>query len=168
MSHTRRTILAAGATSLTSLATNAGAPGTPPVVDLVQRSDKANATLKAERLPAACFKLASFTALIGVSMGIYMGIFQDHALAPVHVHLNLIGWVSLCLFGLFYKSHPAAAGIGAVVQVTATVIGYIVMMSGLAGLILSGSAMFFPLAVIGSLLVWLGFALFFVICARIA
>jgi hypothetical protein len=119
-------------------------------------------------LPSACFKLGSLTALVGVSLGIYMGIFQDHALAPVHVHLNLIGWVSLFLFGLFYKAHAAANSFLATVQVALTAIGYIIMLSGLAGLILSGSPIFFPLAVSGSLLVWAGFALFFVIVAKTA
>jgi ketosteroid isomerase-like protein len=53
MSHTRRTILAAGASGLTSLAAAAGAPATPPavheppIVDLVERSEKANAALMA-------------------------------------------------------------------------------------------------------------------------
>jgi hypothetical protein len=119
-------------------------------------------------LPSICFKLASFTALIGVSMGIYMGIFEDHTLAPVHVHLNLIGWVSLFLFGMFYKSHAAAIGILAMAQVALSTVGYIIMLSGLTGLLLSGGPVFFPLAVTGSLLVWLGFATFFFIVARAA
>lgn len=117
-------------------------------------------------LPSICFKLASVTALIGVSLGIYMGISQNHQLAPVHVHLNLIGWVSLFLFGLFYKHHAEATGVMAMAQVMLSAIGYIVMLSGLTGLILWDSSIFFPLAIIGSLLVWLGFALFFVIVAR--
>ncbi|NJS14621.1 MAG: hypothetical protein HC788_08440 [Sphingopyxis sp.] len=115
------------------------------------------------RLPSACFKLASLTAVIGVSMGIYMGVAEDHSLAPVHVHLNLIGWVSLFLFGLFYKSHPNAIGIAAVVQVAVVSVGYIVMLSGLAGLLLTASPAFFPLTLIGSLLVWSGFVMFFAI-----
>jgi hypothetical protein len=118
------------------------------------------------RLPSICFKLASLTALIGVSLGVYMGVFQDHTLAPVHVHLNLIGWVSMFVFGLFYKTHSAAIGLGAVAQVTVTAAGYIIMLGGLAGYLLSGSPAFFPLAVAGSLLVWLGFGLFFVIVAK--
>jgi hypothetical protein len=125
-------------------------------------------SVHASRLPGACFKLASLTALIGVSLGIYMGIFQDHQLAPVHVHLNLIGWVSLFLFGLFYKHHVDAIGVMAIAQVILTAIGYVVMLGGLAGLILSGSSVFFPLAVSGSLLVWLGFTLFFIIVAKTA
>jgi hypothetical protein len=120
------------------------------------------------RLPSACFKIGSFTALIGVSLGIYMGVFEDHTLAPVHVHLNLIGWVSLFLFGLFYKSHPAAVGVAAAAQVALSSIGYVIMLSGLAGLLLTASPVFFPMAVIGSLLVWLGFAIFFVIVAQTA
>ena len=120
------------------------------------------------RLPSVCFKLASFTALIGVSMGVYMGVMEDHTLAPVHVHLNLIGWVSLFLFGLFYKSHPTAHGRTAIVQVTLSSAGYIVMLSALAGLVLTANSVFLPLAIVGSLMVWSGFAIFFVIVARTA
>jgi hypothetical protein len=126
------------------------------------------APIAISRLPSTCFKIGSFTALIGVSMGIYMGVFEDHALAPVHVHLNLIGWVSLFLFGLFYKSHPAANGAAAAVQVALSTIGYVFMLGGLAGLLLTANPVFFPLAVAGSLLVWLGFAVFFGIVARTA
>jgi hypothetical protein len=122
----------------------------------------------AARLPAACFKLASFTAIIGVTMGVYMGVAGDHSLAPVHVHLNLIGWVSLFLFGLYYRSHPDTRGRMAVAQVSLTGVGYVTMLGGLAGLLLTGNQTFLPLAIVGSLLVWAGFALFFIIVARTA
>jgi hypothetical protein len=125
-------------------------------------------TAEISRLPGICFKLSSLTAVIGVSLGVYMGISSDHTLAPVHVHLNLIGWVSLFLFGLFYKLHPDAIGGAAVMQVLMVVAGYIVMMAGLAGLLLTGSSAFMPLAVIGSLLVWAGILLFFIVVARTA
>jgi uncharacterized membrane protein YgdD (TMEM256/DUF423 family) len=39
-------------------------------------------------------------------MGIYMGIVHDFSLAPVHAHMNLVGWVSLALFGVTYKLYP--------------------------------------------------------------
>jgi hypothetical protein len=124
--------------------------------------------VEATRLPGICFKLSSLTAVIGVSFGVYMGVGGDHTLGPVHVHLNLVGWVSLFLFGLFYKFYPDAIGGAAVVQVAMVAIGYVVMLSGLAGLLLTASAAFMPLAVVGSLLVWLGFVLFFVIVAKTA
>jgi hypothetical protein len=120
------------------------------------------------RLPSICFKLASFTALVGVSLGIYMGIGGDHTLAPVHVHLNLIGWVSLFVFGLFYKFHPQAVSGAAIAQITMVVVGYIVMLSGLAGLLLTANSDFMPFAVVGSLLVWASFLLFSIIVARTA
>jgi hypothetical protein len=120
------------------------------------------------RLPGLCFKLSSLTAVTGVSLGVYMGIASDHTLAPVHVHLNLIGWVSLFLFGLFYKCHPEIVGGVAVMQVSMVAIGYIIMLSGLAGLLMTANAAFMPLAVIGSLMVWVGFLLFFIIVTRTA
>lgn len=119
-------------------------------------------------LAAACFKIGSITALIGVSLGIYMGIGKDHSLAPVHVHLNLIGWVSMFLFGLFYKLHKAAVGKVAVTQVMLSTVGFISMMSGLAGYLLTGNGAFAPLIIGGSFMIWTGFALFAYIVARAA
>jgi cbb3-type cytochrome oxidase subunit 1 len=45
----------------------------------------------------------------GVSLGLFMGIKHDFMLAPVHAHLNLLGWVSLALFGIVYRLYPALA-----------------------------------------------------------
>jgi hypothetical protein len=49
---------------------------------------------------------ATGALLVGVSLGIFMGIRQDFTLAPVHAHLNLLGWASLALFGLTYRAYP--------------------------------------------------------------
>lgn len=54
-------------------------------------------------------RLAVFAALIGVSLGYWMGSTDNFTAAPVHAHLNLLGWVSMFLYGLFYKAHPEAA-----------------------------------------------------------
>lgn len=57
-----------------------------------------------------CFMLlATISLLAGVSMGIWMGIAQDFQFAPVHAHLNLLGWASLALFGLTYRAYPEMA-----------------------------------------------------------
>ena len=47
--------------------------------------------------------------VLAVALGIYMGATQNLAQIPVHAHLNLLGWVSMALFGLIYHAHPAAA-----------------------------------------------------------
>lgn len=48
------------------------------------------------------FAVAPLYVLIGMSLGIYMGASDDHALYPAHAHLNLIGWVTMALYGTFY------------------------------------------------------------------
>lgn len=53
--------------------------------------------------------LASLCLLGGVAMGMYMGMAHDFQLAPVHAHLNLLGWASLALFGLAYCAVPRLA-----------------------------------------------------------
>ena len=118
------------------------------------------------RLPQFCFLLASVTALAGMSLGIYMGLAKDHSLTPVHAHLNLLGWVTMFLMGLYYRIHEQALGRLATLQVTASVAGYVSMMAGLATLISTGREVFMPLVVVGSLLVWLGMLMFIVIVWR--
>ncbi len=118
------------------------------------------------RLSQFCFAIASLAAVAGVSLGIAMGISHDHSLAPVHVHNNLIGWVSLFLFGMYYRFHPDAESGLAVFQVGTTVVGYVAMMGGLTALLLSPGPVALPVAIVGSVLVWLGFAAFALIVWR--
>ena len=54
-------------------------------------------------------RLAVLYLIAGVSLGIFMAASHDHSMFPVHAHLNLLGWVSLSLFGLFYRAWPEAA-----------------------------------------------------------
>lgn len=54
-------------------------------------------------------RLAVLYLIAGVSLGLYMAGSHDHGMRPVHAHLNLLGWVSLALFGLFYRAWPQAA-----------------------------------------------------------
>lgn len=55
-------------------------------------------------------RIAVLYLLVGVALGIAMAAGHDYRFAPVHAHLNLLGWVSMALFGLFYRAVPAAAG----------------------------------------------------------
>ena len=54
-------------------------------------------------------RLAVLYLIAGVSLGLFMAASHDHSMFPVHAHLNLLGWVSLSLFGLFYRAFPQAA-----------------------------------------------------------
>ena len=53
------------------------------------------------------FRLAVLCVIAGMAMGIGMAASQNHALMPAHAHLNLLGWVSLFLFGIYYERRPA-------------------------------------------------------------
>ena len=53
-------------------------------------------------------RVAVIYVLLGVTLGIGMAGSHNYAFAPVHAHLNLLGWASMALFGLWYRSAPAA------------------------------------------------------------
>ncbi len=48
-------------------------------------------------------------ALAGMVFGLYMAASHDHTFAPAHAHLNLLGWVTMALAGLYYRAVPLAA-----------------------------------------------------------
>lgn len=53
-----------------------------------------------------CFKLAGLYLLIGMSLGAFMGATHQFTLAPVHAHINLLGWTLLALVGLIVARFP--------------------------------------------------------------
>ncbi|MDJ1159206.1 hypothetical protein QNA08_13270 [Chelatococcus sp. SYSU_G07232] len=53
------------------------------------------------------FQAAVLLGVVGMLWGIVMAASGDHGTMPAHAHLNLLGWVSLFLFGIFYHLHPA-------------------------------------------------------------
>ena len=55
------------------------------------------------------FPAAVLFVIAGMVWGLVMAISQDHSAMPAHAHLNLLGWVSLFLFGIFYHLHPTIA-----------------------------------------------------------
>lgn len=54
------------------------------------------------RVSAAFFALGTLCVLAGMIWGMVMGANEDMALAPAHAHLNLLGWVTMGLYGTFY------------------------------------------------------------------
>jgi cbb3-type cytochrome oxidase subunit 1 len=60
-------------------------------------------------LPFWFIALGTLFALAGMAWGIQMAITQDHTLAPAHAHNNLVGFVTMIIYGVYYKLVPAAA-----------------------------------------------------------
>ena len=52
------------------------------------------------RIEQYCIAVAATAALCGMGLGIFMAVSQDFTLMPAHAHLNLLGWVSMALYGL--------------------------------------------------------------------
>ncbi|WP_204112823.1 hypothetical protein [Shimia biformata] len=76
--------------------------------------------------------LAALSATIGMAWGIQMSASGDHSLAPAHAHLNLIGWVTMALFAVYYHLVPAVAEtILAKIHLAVTVLAVVVMVPGI-------------------------------------
>lgn len=76
------------------------------------------------------FPAAVLMVVAGMIWGIIMAVSRDHSAMPAHAHLNLLGWVSLFLFGVFYHLHPAIdRSRAALIQVSTWIIGTVVLLS---------------------------------------
>jgi hypothetical protein len=99
-------------------------------------------------------------AIAGMAWGMAMGISQDHSAMPAHAHLNLLGWVSLFLMGLYYRLHPVFdTSRVALAQVVLWIAGSIVHPLGM-GLVLRGYMFGGPMIGVGSLQLLVSMILF--------
>jgi hypothetical protein len=106
------------------------------------------------------FQAAVLFVIAGMIWGIVMAITEDHSAMPAHAHLNLLGWVSLFLFGIYYKLHPSLEEAkGALAQIWIWIIGTIVLAIGVA-MVHTGHAAGDPIAAVGSFIVLLDMVLF--------
>lgn len=110
------------------------------------------------RIDVSFLVLAGLLLIVGLGLGIGMGIAHDFQLAPVHAHLNLVGFVALAIFGLTYKSYPVlAASRLAIVHLGLSALGAVVLPFGIFLTVKGGSP---EVAIAGSFAV-LGGALLF-------
>jgi hypothetical protein len=106
------------------------------------------------------FRAAVIMVVAGMIWGIVMGISGDHSTFPAHAHLNLLGWVSLFLFGIYYHLHPAIDRDRlALAQVWVWIAATIVLTAGVA-LIYSGHAAGDAIAATGSFVILADMILF--------
>ena len=112
-------------------------------------------------------RLGVLSALVGMSLGVWMGANEDFVLRPVHAHINLLGFASMMLFGLFYRAFPAAArGWLPMAHFALSVLGFLILMPTLA-LMLMGKPFFLP-GLIASEIMLVGSMLLFVIIVFMA
>lgn len=100
-----------------------------------------------------CFRLGVLFVIAGMAMGIGMAMSQDHSIMPAHAHLNLLGFVSLFLFGIYYERRRALdTSRIAVVQVVLWSVGTVILTIAVAAIHLGYTAAD-PIAGISSLIV---------------
>jgi hypothetical protein len=114
------------------------------------------------------FRLAAVYFAVGVTLGVVMGASGDHSLRPVHAHINLLGWVSMALFGLVGMAYPSIhEGRVAAAQFWLYNLGVPVLVAALA-LMLKGFAAAGPVVGMASVVVGVSVLLFaWQACTRI-
>jgi hypothetical protein len=106
------------------------------------------------------FRLAVLFITVGIAMGIGMAASQNHAIMPAHAHLNLLGWVSLFLFGIYYERRPVLdTSRLALIQVGLWSLGTVILTIAVAAIHLGYTAAD-PIAAIASFVVLAAMLLF--------
>jgi peptidoglycan/LPS O-acetylase OafA/YrhL len=112
------------------------------------------------RASSLSFQAAVLFVLAGMVWGLQMAISNDHSAFPAHAHLNLLGWVSLFLFGVYYHLHPSLdRSRTALMQVSIWIVGTIIMAIGV-GLVHTGHEAGDPIAAVGSFIVFAAMLIF--------
>lgn len=100
--------------------------------------------MKSITLPYRFMLAAVLFAVVGMVFGIWMGITGPSVFnyAPVHAHINLVGWATMFLVGLWYRGTPTAAATTlAVVHFWCALIGAILLIIGIVGAVAPAPAL---------------------------
>jgi hypothetical protein len=106
------------------------------------------------------FKTAVVFLIIGIGIGLQMAISRNHNVIGAHAHINLLGWVTSAIFGIYYALNPAKAETRiAMAHYAVYTLGVAVMAVSLY-LLLSGNVAFEAPVAISSLITFVGVLLF--------
>lgn len=103
------------------------------------------------------FSVAVIYSLLGMGWGEHMAMSGDHSMFPAHAHLNLLGWVSMAIFGTFYAlARDSYSPRLAWIQFGLSNLGTIIMITLLARMLATNDESLGPLIGIGDILTILG------------
>jgi hypothetical protein len=119
-------------------------------------------------LASLCLVAAAAFGVAGTALGSVMGIVGDFTLAHAHSHINLLGWVTLALYGLYYRGASRQSDRLARLQAGSALAGTTLMTTALAAYLASGTETkpFIVVAMLSSLLVVAGAVLFLAVVVR--
>ena len=106
------------------------------------------------RVSAAFFATGVVCVLIGMAWGMHMGASQNMTLAPAHAHLNLVGWVTMALYGTFYALTRGTMSVSlAWINYAFSLLGGVVMIPSLTLFLSNGNdPKYIPFMVAGEIL----------------
>lgn len=114
-------------------------------------------------LASLYFKTAVVFLIIGIAMGLQMAISGNHNIIGPHAHANLLGWVTMAIFGGYYAlNRVKAQSRFARLQFWVYTSGVVVMVPSLYMLYL-GHPAFEPLTAISSIVALMGAVMFAVV-----
>lgn len=108
------------------------------------------------------FIVAAIYASLGMLLGIVMGAREDFSLAPVHAHLNLLGFVLISIYGLVYRAVPEmAAAKLSTIQFYVVNLGVLMTIPALAAFLMGNSSVL-PILILGEFLTLAAMLIFLV------
>lgn len=113
------------------------------------------------------FKTAIIFLIIGIGMGLQMSMSGTHDVIGAHAHTNLLGWVTMAIFGGYYALNPSKAETRlALIQYGVYTLGVVIMTPSLY-FMLRGNPAMEPLVAVASLIGFAGVLLFaFIVFSR--
>lgn len=113
------------------------------------------------RVSAAFFAFGVLCVLIGMGWGMHMGAAENFTMAPAHAHLNLVGWVTMALYGTFYALTEATLCKRlAWTNFVVSALGVLAMIPALAMFLQTQSQTYISYMVVGEVLTVLGMLIF--------
>ncbi|HKU63918.1 MAG TPA: hypothetical protein VJQ06_02590 [Rhizomicrobium sp.] len=113
------------------------------------------------RVSAAFFGLGVICLFIGMAMGAQMGASEDFTLMPAHAHLNLLGWVTMAIYGIFYAlTHASLKPKLAWTNFALAAIGVLVLIPSLALYLPAHDAKYVPGIMAGEIATMLSLLVF--------
>ena len=119
------------------------------------------------RVSAAFFTFGILFVLGGMLLGMHMGASNDFRLAAAHAHINLVGWVTMALYGTFYAlTAQTMSERMAWINFLVSAAGALVQIPALIMFLLTSDKGIIPVMVIGEALTVLGAAIFLISVLR--
>jgi hypothetical protein len=111
------------------------------------------------------FRTSVILALIAAGLALWMTATHDYRALPAQVLLNVLGWASFMLYGLYYRNVAGGATGLARLHYFVALVGVIVETIGICGTEW-GNPFFDPFRIVGALIVAAGFVLFAIIVVQ--